>query len=111
MKKVTFKPISSKLIVKRLEKEALSEGGIVIPDNLRDSYRKLEASFARVIACGPGRDELRHLDKGGMECSPGDLIMIPAHEGLSFKLDGEEFLSIYENLVLAIVGSQDDLES
>jgi len=103
MKKISFTPISGRLVLKKIEKDELSEGGIVIPDAMRDVHGKHEAAWATVVAVGPGMDEHRDLPNGGMECKVGDLVTYPAAQGFSFKIEGEEFMSIYEKFILGIV--------
>jgi len=111
MKKIKFMPISSKVILKKIEKEEFTEGGIVVPENLRDSYRKNEASVAKVLAVGPGLDEFRRFPNGGMDSRVGDIVLYSSYEGLTFKLEGQEFLSISEKFIIAKVGeAEDDME-
>src|ERR1035437_3920510 len=102
MKKVKFTPISAKLVLERIEKNELSDGGIVIPENVRSSFRKGEAETARVLAVGPGLDEY-HSIGGGMECQVNDIVLIQSNEGLNFSVNGKRYLSLYERFVLAIV--------
>lgn len=103
MKKISFKPISGKLILKKIDKSEHSAGGIIIPDIVRESYSKNESALAEVLAVGPGMDENRFHPNGGMECRVGDQVVYPSNQGFSFKIDNQEFLSLYENFVQAVI--------
>ena len=100
MTEINFKPISARLIIKKILKDEKTAGGIFIPDVIRDSYNKGELAMGKVVAVGPGTDERRHLPDGGMECKVGDTVGYRSNEGFTFKLGGQEYLSIYESKIL-----------
>lgn len=101
MKVPKFKPISGKVILKKELKAEYSPGGIAIPEVCRGSYNPKESAIGTIVAVGPGLDEHRHFG-GGMETNIGDKVLFSAHEGLSFKVGGTEYTSIYERNIYAI---------
>jgi len=92
-----FRPLHDRLIVKRLESEEKTKGGIIIPDTAKEKPQE-----ARVIAVGKGKIT----DDGKlqpMEVQKGDRILVGKYSGSEIKVDGEEHLIIREDDVLAIL--------
>jgi chaperonin GroES len=92
-----FRPLHDRLIVKRLESEEKTKGGIIIPDTAKEKPQE-----ARVIAVGKGKVT----DDGKlqpMEVQKGDRILVGKYSGSEIKVDGEEHLIIREDDVLAIL--------
>ena len=90
-------PLGDKILVKRLEAEAKTAGGIVLPDNAKEKPKE-----GKVIALGSGRQ----LDEGGrgtFQVKKGDRILFASYAGTEVKVDGEEYLLMPEEDVLAIV--------
>ena len=90
-------PLGDKILVKRLEAEAKTAGGIVLPDNAKEKPKE-----GKVIALGSGR----LLDEGGrgtFQVKKGDRILFASYAGTEVKVDGEEYLLMPEEDVLAIV--------
>jgi len=91
------RPLHDRLIVKRLEEEERTKGGIIIPDTAKE--KPVEG---KVIAVGEGR-----IKKDGakipMEVKKGDRILFAKFAGTEVKLDGEEYLMMKEDDVLAII--------
>jgi chaperonin GroES len=91
------RPLHNRLIVKRIEEEAKTAGGIIIPDTAKEKPME-----GRVIAAGPGRRD----DKGNlvaMETKKGDRVLFGKYSGNEVNLDGEEHLIISEDDVLAVL--------
>ena len=92
-----LRPLHDRVIVKRLEEERVSAGGIVIPDSAAE-----KPSRGKVIAAGPGKvnDEgkVRPLD-----VKAGDTILFGKWSGTEVKLDGEDLLIMKESDILGIV--------
>jgi chaperonin GroES len=91
------RPLHNRLIVKRIEEEAKTAGGIIIPDTAKEKPME-----GRVIAAGPGRRD----DKGNlvaMECKKGDRVLFGKYSGNEVNLDGEEHVIISEDDVLAVL--------
>jgi chaperonin GroES len=92
-----FRPLHDRLIVKRIEGEEKTKGGIIIPDTAKEKPQE-----ARVIAVGKGKIT----DDGKlqpMEVQKGDRILVGKYSGSEIKVDGEEHLIIREDDVLAIL--------
>jgi chaperonin GroES len=92
-----FRPLHDRLIVKRIEGEEKTKGGIIIPDTAKEKPQE-----ARVIAVGKGKVT----DDGKlqpMEVQKGDRILVGKYSGSEIKVDGEEHLIIREDDVLAIL--------
>jgi chaperonin GroES len=91
------RPLHNRLIVKRIEEEAKTAGGIIIPDTAKEKPQE-----GRVIAAGPGKRD----DKGNlvaMETKKGDRVLFGKYSGSEVNLDGEEHLIISEDDVLAVL--------
>jgi len=91
------RPLHDRLIVKRLEEEEKTKGGIIIPDTAKE--KPIEG---KVIAAGAGR-----INKDGkkmpMEVKTGDRILFAKYAGTEVKMDGEEYLMMKEEDVLAVI--------
>ena len=91
------RPLNDRIIVKRLEEEEKTKGGIIIPDSAKE--KPVEG---KVIAVGDGR-----INKDGkkipMEIKKGDRILFAKYGGTEIKMDGEEYLMMKEDDVLAII--------
>ncbi len=91
------RPLHDRLIVKRLEEEEKTKGGIIIPDTAKE--KPIEG---KVIAAGEGR-----INKDGkkmpMEVKKGDRILFAKYAGTEVKMDGEEYLMMKEDDVLAVI--------
>ena len=91
------RPLHDRLIVKRLEEEEKTKGGIIIPDTAKE--KPIEG---KVIAAGTGR-----LNKDGkkmpMEVKTGDRVLFAKYAGTEVKMDGEEYLMMKEDDVLAVI--------
>ncbi len=91
------KPLADRVLVKRIEQEEVRKGGIIIPDTAKEKPQKGE-----VIAVGPGR-----LDENGKRVPPevkiGDKVIFSKYAGTEVKIDGEEYLIMREDDILAIL--------
>jgi len=94
---MNIRPLHDRLIVKRLEEEEKTKGGIIIPDTAKE--KPIEG---KVIAVGTGR-----IGKDGkkipMDVKKGDRILFAKYGGTEVKIDGEEHLMMREEDVLAIM--------
>ncbi len=91
------RPLHNRLIVKRLEEDEKTAGGIIIPDTAKEKPQQGD-----VIAVGPGRRD----DKGNliaMEVQKGARVLFTKYSGNEVDLDGKEHLIISEDDVLAIL--------
>lgn len=92
-------PLGDKVLVKRLEAEAKTAGGIVLPDNAKEKPKE-----GKVIALGSGK-LLDDGARGAFQVKKGDRILFASYAGTEVKIDGEEYLLMPEEDVLAIVKS------
>jgi chaperonin GroES len=92
-----IRPLHDRILVKRIEEEAKSKGGIIIPDTAKEKPQE-----GKVIAVGNGKvnddGELRPLDVRN-----GDRILFGKYSGSEIQLEGEEHLIIREDDVLAVL--------
>lgn len=95
---MNLKPLYDRVVVKPIEAEELSAGGIVIPDNAKEKPTKGE-----VLAVGEGKA----LDNGSVRAPKvkvGDKVIYGQYSGSAYKLDGVEYKIVREDDILAIVG-------
>ena len=90
------KPLHDRIIVKRLEEEDRSKGGIIIPDTAKEKPQQ-----GKVIAVGPGRREDGKVLP--LDVKAGDKVLFGKYSGTEFKLDGEEHLILREDDVLGVI--------
>ena len=92
------RPLHDRILVKRVEEEQKTAGGIIIPDTAKEKPQE-----GRVIAVGNGKvtDEGKLVP---LEVSVGDRILFGKYSGSEINLDGEEHLIIREEDVLAVLG-------
>lgn len=92
-----FRPLHDRILVRRVDADEKSAGGIIIPDTARE--KPLEAE---VIAVGPGAYD----EKGKrveLDVKPGDFVLLGKWAGTEVKIDGEDLLVIKESDVFGIV--------
>lgn len=92
-----IRPLSDRVIVKRLEEERTSPGGIVIPDTAAEKPMRGE-----VLAVGNGKA----LDNGevrALQVKVGDKVLFGKYSGTEVKLDGEEILVMREDDIMAVL--------
>jgi chaperonin GroES len=92
-----IKPLNDRLIVKRLELEAKTKGGIIIPDSAKE--KPLEGV---VRAAGPGRSD-ENGDRRPLAVKEGHRVLFGKYAGTEIKIDGEDLLILKEDDVLAII--------
>jgi len=97
MAKLKFRPLHDRVVVKRIDAEEKSSGGIIIPDTARE-----KPSQGEVIAVGPGgRDEagkLIHID-----IKVGDRVLFGKWSGTEVKLEGDELLIMKESDIMGVI--------
>ena len=94
---MNFRPLHDRVLVKRVEEEAKTRGGIIIPDTAKEKPMQGE-----VLAVGPGARD----DKGELvplDVRPGDRILFGKWSGTEVRMDGEELLIMKESDVMGIV--------
>ncbi len=95
---MNIRPLHDRVIVKRVEEEKKSAGGIVIPDTAAE-----KPSQGEVVAVGPGKTD----DNGktvAMGVRVGDRVLFGKYSGQEFKLEGNDYLHMREDDIIGIVG-------
>jgi chaperonin GroES len=92
-----FRPLHDRILIKRLEKGEEMRGGIIIPDSAKEKPQQGE-----VKAVGSGK-LLETGHRVHPEVKPGDRILFGKYSGSDIKLDGEEYLILKEDEILAVV--------
>ncbi len=97
MVKTKFRPLHDRVVVKRIDAEAKSKGGIIIPDTVKEKPQEGE-----VVAVGPGgRDENGKIITIGVKA--GDRVLFGKWSGTEVKLDGEELLIMKESDIMGVI--------
>ena len=94
---MNIRPLHDRLIVKREAEERKSPGGIVIPDTATE-----KPTFGKVIAVGKGK-VLENGELRSPDVKKGDKILFGKYSGTEVKVDGEEFVVMREEDVMAVV--------
>lgn len=92
-----IRPLQDRIIVKRIEEEETSKGGIIIPDSAKE--KPLEGN---VVAAGKGK-VLDDGSIGEMEVKAGDRVLFNKYAGTDVKIDGEDHLIMREEDVLGVI--------
>jgi len=94
---MAFRPLGDRVLVKRVEEEEKTRGGIIIPDTAKEKPQEGE-----VIAVGPGaRDESGKVQ--ALDVKPGDRILFGKWSGTEVKLDGQDLLIMKESDILGVL--------
>ena len=94
---MSFRPLGDRVLVRRVEEEAKTKGGIIIPDTAKEKPQEGE-----VVAVGPGaRDE--HGKRIDMEVKAGDRILFGKWSGQDVKIDGQELLIMKESDIMGVI--------
>ena len=97
MAKTKFRPLHDRVVVKRIEAEDKSKGGIIIPDTAKE-----KPSEGEVLAVGPGgRDEAGKLIPIGLKT--GDRVLFGKWSGTEVKLDGDDLLIMKESDIMGVI--------
>ena len=97
MAKTKFRPLHDRVVVRRIEADEKTKGGIIIPDTAKE-----KPSEGEIIAVGPGgRDENGKLVPMGVKA--GDRVLFGKWSGTEVKLDGEDLLIMKESDVMGVV--------
>jgi chaperonin GroES len=97
MAKTKFRPLHDRVVVRRIEAEEKTKGGIIIPDSAKEKPQEGE-----VIAVGPGgRDEAGKLIP--IDLKAGDRVLFGKWSGTEVKIDGEDLLIMKESDIMGVV--------
>ena len=92
-----WNPLGDKVIVKRLEAEAKTKGGIVLPDAAKEKPKQ-----GKIIALGDG-PQLKDGKRVSFQVKKSDVVLFSSYAGTEVTVDGEEYLIMSEDDILAIV--------
>ncbi|MCY4656252.1 MAG: co-chaperone GroES [Gammaproteobacteria bacterium] len=94
---MNIRPLHDRVVVRRLEEETLSAGGIVLPDSASE-----KPSQGEILAVGPGKS----LDNGEVQAvsvAVGDKVIFGQYGGNTVKVDGEELLILSESEIFGVI--------
>lgn len=94
---MSFKPLNDRVLVKRLDSEEKTAGGLFIPESAKE-----KPSQAKVIAVGSGR-VLADGKRVPLEVKEGDIVLFGKYVGTELKYEGEEYLVLREEDILAVL--------
>jgi len=98
MAKMKIRPLADKILIKRLEAQNVTKGGIVLPDSAQEKPRR-----GKVLAVGDGK----LLDDGSraeFQVKLGDEVLFSSYGGTEINVDGEEIMIMEESDILAVLG-------
>ena len=100
-----FRPLHDRVVVRRIDAETKSAGGIIIPDTAKEKPQQGE-----VIAIGPGaRDEQGRLTP--LDVKVGDTVLFGKWSGTEVKIDGEELLIMKESDIMGVLENKGSLKA
>jgi chaperonin GroES len=94
---MTFRPLHDRVVVRRIDAEEKTAGGIIIPDTAKEKPQEGE-----VVAVGPGARD----DKGALQplsLKPGERVLFGKWSGTEVKIDGEDLLIMKESDILGVI--------
>jgi chaperonin GroES len=95
--KTKFRPLHDRVVVRRIEEEQKTKGGIIIPDTAKEKPMQGE-----ILAVGPGaRNEKGELQP--LDVKPGDRVLFGKWSGTEVKIEGEELLIMKESDIMGII--------
>ncbi len=97
MAKLNIKPLNDKIIVKRMEADEMTAGGIYLPDTAKEKPKR-----GKVQAVGNGR-LLDSGERGAMQLRENDEVLFTSYAGTEIKVSGEEYMIMDESDVLAVL--------
>nr|WP_295468825.1 co-chaperone GroES [Mesorhizobium sp.] len=101
---MAFRPLHDRIVVRRIEAEEKTAGGIIIPDTAKE-----KPSEGEILAIGPGaRDENGKLVE--LDVKVGDRILFGKWSGTEIKLDGEDLLIMKESDVMGVIEQTAELK-
>ncbi len=92
-----IRPLSDKVLVERVEAEAKTAGGIVLPDTAKEKPQK-----GKIVAVGEGK-LLEDGTRKPVQVKKGDLVLFTSYAGTEIKVDGKEYLIMDETDIMAVI--------
>ena len=93
-----FRPLHDRVLLKRVEQEGKTAGGIIIPDTAKEKPMEAE-----VIACGPGAYNEDGDARMALDVKEGDRVLISKWAGTEITVDGQELLVVKESDIMGII--------
>jgi chaperonin GroES len=92
-----LRPLQDRILVKRVEEETTTKGGIIIPDSAKE-----KPAEGRIVAVGNGKlgDDGKRIP---LELKEGDLVLFGKYSGTEVKIEGEEYMIMREDDILGVV--------
>ena len=97
---MNFRPLGDRVLVRRIEEESKTKGGIIIPDTAKEKPQQ-----GKVFAVGAGKVK-EDGNRQPLDVKDGDTILFGKYSGQEIKIDGEEYLIMREDEVLAVLESK-----
>jgi len=95
---MSFRPLGDRVVVKRVEEETKTKGGIIIPDTAKEKPQE-----GQVVSVGPGALNEKTGQRTALELKAGDRILFGKWSGQEVKVDGEDLLIMKESDVLGVI--------
>ncbi|KPK77899.1 MAG: molecular chaperone GroES [Phycisphaerae bacterium SM23_30] len=92
-----IRPLADKVLIKRLEAENMTKGGIVLPDSAKEKPRR-----GKVVSLGDGK-LLDNGTRSKFQVKVNDLVLFTSYGGTEIKIDGQEYLIMEESDILAVL--------
>jgi chaperonin GroES len=96
-KQPKIRPLGEKVLIKRLEAEEMTRGGIVLPDSAKEKPRR-----GTILSVGDGK-VLDDGSRADFQVKKGDVVLFSSYGGTEIKVDGEEYMLMDESDILAIL--------
>lgn len=93
-----IRPLADKVLIKRLEAESVTKGGIVLPETAKEKPRR-----GKIISVGDGK-LLDNGNRSDFQVKVGDNVLFASYGGTEIKVDGEELMIMEESDIMAILG-------
>ena len=95
---MSLKPLSDRVVVRRVDSETVTAGGIFIPDAATE-----KADQGTVVAVGPGKRNVTTGEVNAIDVQAGDRVLFGKFSGQTVKVDGEELLILKEDDILGVI--------
>ena len=104
MAKLKFRPLHDRVVVRRIEADEKTKGGIIIPDTVKEKPQEGE-----VVAVGPGaRDEAGRVN--ALDVKTGDRVLFGKWSGTEVKIDGQDLLVMKESDIMGVINASESLQ-
>ena len=94
---MNVRPLGEKVLIKRIEAEGKTAGGIVLPDTAKEKPKE-----GKIIALGDGKI-LKSGERAKFQVKKGDRVLFSSYGGTEVKIDGEDYLLMTEDDILAVI--------